>query len=192
MLIIPGLDKLIRITIAVLVGVVFLAGCTNQEAAPEINIEYGKIKSKTPFSNNPPRGATVAGYRQLEQVPITKLLDTTQVAQNVAQVSANAGGYVYEIEKTNGSIIKLATEKGFFVERDCVAIERTSLTNLRLVDDSVCRDLKKQQAMRRTHSLAAHQCELAKRQVILAQSDREVFKANEDVIRLCQFTRKNG
>lgn len=178
------------ITLLTLLSVFFIAGCANSGAAPDINLEYGKIKSKTQYAKNPPRGVVVAGYRELEQVSVSRLVDDAHVAENVSQVATGSGGYVYEIEKASGAIVKLATEKGFFVERDCVAIEKTSLTNLRLVDDSVCRDLKKQQSMSRTLAIAARQCELAKRQVVLAQSEREVFKANEEVIRLCQFSRK--
>jgi len=116
-------------------------------------------------------------------------VDKNRAEGNIDQLTADKAQFIYTIAKTNGSTEKFRTEKGFFVERDCVSIEKTTYTNLRLVDDNVCRDLKKQQALAGTQRIKAKQCELAKRQVILAQTDREVFNANEAVISMCQFNR---
>jgi hypothetical protein len=44
----------------------------------------------------------------------------------------------YTIRDEHGRVVKYVTDKAFFVEGDCVAIERGGGLNLRLVDDGVC------------------------------------------------------
>lgn len=175
--------------IATIIFALCLAGCTTQNKGSAISLEYGKILSKTEVTAANSTQATVAGYRELRKAPKSPIVDKNRAEGNIDQLTADKAQFIYTIAKTNGSTEKFRTEKGFFVERDCVSIEKTTYTNLRLVDDNVCRDLKKQQALAGAQRIKAKQCELAKRQVILAQTDREVFNANEAVITMCQFAR---
>lgn len=81
------------------------------------------------------------------------------------------------------------TDKAFFVEGDCVAIERGGGLNLRLVDDGVCQGGIDEKRELSKIEKAAALCALDKRQLIIALSESQIKEANRRIHADCQYDR---
>lgn len=99
--------------------------------------------------------------------------------------------YRYTIRKLDGSTIKIVTEKDFFARLDCVAIEQGYSYNLRLVSDEICRKPDRDPTLVKKQQARANDCVQAKRQMIIAQTDREIMTSRQTVEVSCQFSRKS-
>lgn len=92
---------------------------------------------------------------------------------------------VYTITSSDGRTTYFASEKSHIGIGDCVAIERGPSPNLRRVGDRYCDGTGK--AKLSELETAATQCLLAKRQLMLAQTDTQLAAASRQVQALCQF-----
>jgi|AntAceMinimDraft_12_1070368.scaffolds.fasta_scaffold27631_2 hypothetical protein len=95
----------------------------------------------------------------------------------------------YIIRDERGRVVKYVTDKAFFVEGDCVAIERGGGLNLRLVDDAICKGGDGEKAELSNLEKAAALCALDKRQLIIALSEAQIKEANRRVHVDCQYDR---
>ncbi len=178
-----------RLSLLVSIPLLFTVACTSTiPHSGTMSIEYAKVKAKSVAAKQTEAGAEVAGIRgalRERQTPAT-------AAVSSKNVEAVAGGFpqrfVYELEVVGGKTFSVISEKGFFERADCLVVERGASLNLRRVDDALCLDEKRRQARANVAEVRATQCALAKKQLLIAQTERELSAANEQVMNLCQFS----
>ena len=98
----------------------------------------------------------------------------------------------YTIRDERGRVLKYVTDKAFFVEGDCVAIEREGGLNLRLVGDGICKGGSGKKRELSKIEKAAALCALDKRQLIIALSDKQIKEANRRIHADCQYDLQPG
>lgn len=118
-------------------------------------------------------------------VPAT---DESIRSSNIQKASKNrAARYLYTIKTLDGDTVRVVTEKDFFSRLDCIAIEKGHSYNLRLVDDEFCRTPNRDPKLIQAHREKVNDCMQAKRQMVIAQSDRELVVSSQRVESSCQF-----
>jgi hypothetical protein len=170
-----------------------LMGCTmtvgdRASSGESVEIEFGVVKRQQAISSDRAGEADLAGgYIGMANGQIT-----AAAGSDVARRLASGRAYMYTITRTSGETITFATEKQFIVKGDCVAIERGFTVNLRMVPDSMCEGKStkgKAKQLARSLSFAAEQCQQAKRQLMLAQSEDQLAQSSSQVEEACQYRR---
>lgn len=95
----------------------------------------------------------------------------------------------YTISDQEGRIVNFVTDKAFFVEGDCVAVERAETPNLRLLDDGICQGDTHEKSVPTEIEKAAARCALDKRQLMIALTDAQIRDANRRIHNDCQYER---
>ncbi|MFT7244425.1 MAG: hypothetical protein ACI82A_001782 [Candidatus Azotimanducaceae bacterium] len=154
-----------------------------------MTVRYGKIES-TEVVAAKTKSELYGGLRGIKATSDLPPVPREKIEANVKQIIApEAMNYLYVIKFADGKSIRVKTDKAFFDRRDCVAVEQGELVNLRLVADDLCNSEIHEQRQKQFADVQAKQCAIAKRQLILAQTDRQVDDAGEQIRRLCQFSR---
>ncbi len=170
--------------------VLALSSCTWQiggkpEVTNPVLINFGKIEAKSVARLD--SEAEIAG---LQGALLDRDIDSTRSgAANIGrakQLSGMSQTYVYEIHRLDGKILRIVSEKDFLERKDCVAIERLGSINIRRVDDAICLNAPK--VMPREILVAAENCNLAKRELLIAQGDQAINQARQQVSEACQFS----
>jgi len=95
----------------------------------------------------------------------------------------------YTIRDQEGRVVNFVTDKDFFVEGDCVAVERAETPNLRLLDDGICQGDTHEKSVPTEIEKAAARCALDKRQLMIALTDAQIRDANRRIHNDCQYER---
>ncbi|MFT7133839.1 MAG: hypothetical protein ACI81O_002558 [Cyclobacteriaceae bacterium] len=95
----------------------------------------------------------------------------------------------YTIRDQEGRVVNFVTDKAFFVEGDCVAVERGETPNLRLLDDGICEGDTHEKSVPTEIEKAAARCALDKRQLMIALTDAQIRDANRRIHSDCQYER---
>jgi hypothetical protein len=164
---------------------VFLNGCTlmldgQKESLQQI--DFGVIENvaiATPSMSS--QYDLIGGYGGLTNVVSLASMDP-EIATHL-QLDTRR----YKIRDENGKIVTYLTDKSFFVEGDCVAIEKNVTLNLRLVDDSICQGAAPNKSVKTEIEQAAARCAMDKRQLIIAQGEAQIRAANNRIHRDCQY-----
>jgi len=160
-------------------------------AAAQATVNYGRITAvnrvdvvNTTAQN---RGALVGGTIGLvsgrNQSGSNQALRTGAGAfagNRIAAANTGTQAFEYTILQ-GGRSVTVVTDEGRLRVGDCVAVERGSFTNLRLVDDARC--APKTAAPASTAVRAANACESAKDALLKAETD-EAFDRAERKVRL--------
>lgn len=180
----------VAIKIAVLVFLAGLTACASQPKAPKVQLDYGTIEMKELMTGNIKDSTLVGGYLGMMEIPVGPEVSEEDRNRKIMSASAtHPDKYRYTVKKLDGTSVKIVTGKDFFARKDCVAIEKGYSYNLRLVDDQFCQATRLEANMLKKQQKPANDCVQAKRQMIIAQSDREVINARQMVEVACQFTR---
>jgi len=175
--------------IFLLSAALIVSSCTTTSGSKGMDIRYGKIETKERVTAKNQQ-STLAGFKGIKATSDLPALPQGQVEANVNRALAvETEAYTYLIRFSDGKSLKLTTDKEFFYRKDCVSVERGELINIRLVEDEVCSSEIREQKQRQVGQIQAKQCAMAKRQLMLAQSDRETDRAAEQVRNLCQYSR---
>ncbi len=154
-----------------------------------MSVKYGKVESRELSTSKTSRGL-VGGFKGIRATSDIPVVSRDKIEANIEKAMSEASeSYLYVIKFADGKSLRITTDKDFFYRKDCVAVEQGELVNLRLVDDDLCNNETRAQKMKQQTAIQAQQCALAKRQLILAQSDREINAAGEQIRQLCQFSR---
>jgi hypothetical protein len=162
-----------------------MSGCTvmlEKDKDLPAKISIGTIKKVEPVSlDTITKYDMVGGYGGL--------LDASSMAFKDPEVDRHLhlDTRRYTIRDKSGRVVKYVTDKAFFVEGDCVAIEREGGLNLRLVDDAICQGGSGEKRELTKLEKAAALCALDKRQLIIALSDKQIKEANRRIHTDCQY-----
>ena len=169
---------------------IVLAGCATKSGGTKVQLDYGTIESKELVTGNIKDTTLIGGYMGMEAIPVGPEATEANKNKNIKNASDTIPAkYRYTITKLNGSSVKVVTGKDFFARKDCVAIEKGHSYNLRLVEDSICQSGKVGPKALKAKQKPASDCVQAKRQMIIAQSDREFADSRQMVEVSCQFSR---
>jgi len=164
----------------------------------KIKIDYGVIKTAEPVTLKSEAGKTAAigglwglvggsdGNRNdmIGGAAVGALLMglTTKIAEGTREASA------YEVEKEDGTIIKVIIDDKDILVGDCVAVESGKMTNLRKVADDLCGAQVATKADREIASEMAEDaqyCLSAKQQLLEAKTEEAVNSALKKVNVFC-------
>lgn len=178
-----------RVLLFILLPLLFTSACTSTiPNAGTVSVQYAKVKDKSIAPATIGAGTQVAGLRGAlldRQMPAGAVASSSNVENAAAGFRQR---FVYDLEVLGGDTLSVVSEKGFFERADCLVVERGPSINLRRVDDALCLDEKRRLARANMAEVRATQCSLAKKQLLIAQTERELAAANEQVITLCQFS----
>ncbi len=178
-----------QVFILLIVGMM-LTGCATTGKNKALQLIYGKIESKQVVSDLPEkRGILVGGKRGIAHVssgPAAKASANRNIEKLIEPTQPH---YLYTVKKTDGKTLQLVTDKNYLEPSDCVLIEQAEFINLRLVDDERCREQKRNQMVATRHEISARQCALAKNQLAIAQTDRQIATDTAQLEALCQYSR---
>ncbi|MCP4077777.1 MAG: hypothetical protein GY744_16520 [Gammaproteobacteria bacterium] len=164
----------------------------------KIKIDYGVIKTAEPVTLKSEAGKTAAigglwglvggsdGNRNdmIGGAAVGALLMglTTKIAEGTREAAA------YEVEKEDGTIIKVIIDDKDILVGDCVAVESGKMTNLRKVADDLCGAQVATKADREIASEMAEDaqyCLSAKQQLLEAKTEEAVNSALKKVNVFC-------
>lgn len=93
----------------------------------------------------------------------------------------------YVIRLADGSDIKVITNKSDAQEGDCVSVEEGKYTNLRPVSDVMCTEgiHHDDEDIWESHVEDAQECDIAKQQLLRAETDEDLERAKSKVQVLC-------
>lgn len=164
---------------------IVMSGCTlmlDGKNESQSKIDFGVIESfEIAFPSMISQYDLIGGY--------VGLLDSASLASKDSEVVSHLrlDTRRYKIREQNGQVVTYVTDKSFFVEGDCVAVEQGNTLNLRLIDDSICQGNTPDTLAKTKMEQAAELCALDKRQLIIAQDEEQVHAANDRIHRDCQY-----
>ncbi len=162
-------------------------------AFAQTNVQYGRITAvsmQTDASTRAQAGGAIvggtlgliSGSGQSGSNRALRGIAGGVAGQQIGRMASNRPVFEYTILIGGTSTITMVTDEAGLRVGDCVAVERGSFNNLRLVDDSRCaRNTRPTQAA--TNEASA--CNRAKEELLAAQTDEAFDRAERRVRLLC-------
>ena len=162
-------------------------------ATAQTNVSYGKITAVKPVTveNAQAQGAgalvggtigLVSGRNQSRSNQALRGVAGGVAGQQVAKRASAKQAFEYTLLMAGQSTITVVTDEAGMRAGDCVAVERGSYVNLRLVDDKQCAAGAKPTS---TATRDASACNAAKDEVLKATTDEGFDRAERKVRLLC-------
>jgi outer membrane lipoprotein SlyB len=163
-------------------------------AAAQSNVTYGRITAvnliNTDSASARAAGTIVGGGLGLiatrNQSGSTQALAGVGGAlagRQIGNMASRGQAFEYTILLGGTTTATMVTDEGGFRIGDCVAVERGTFNNMRLVDDSRCAQNVRASVEAVQHS---DQCIAAKNTLLLAETDEEFDRAERRVRLLCR------
>ena len=172
------------------VGLVLLVNSTSSFSASAVQIDYGVVDSVgTTTEDSKHAGGALAGGLIGSLIGPSRHRGLRIVAGagiGAAVKSSATGGTLqqYSVKLNSGSRVVINTEQQDIRSGDCVSIEQGEYANIRRVSSYHCET--KNQIATSGHQADSDNCQLAKNELVKAESDNAITNAAKKVRILCE------
>ena len=179
-----------KISLLAIAGLVLMSSSLPSQAASAVQIDYGVVDSvgtTTKDSKNAGgalAGGIIGGLIGPRRHRGLRIVAGAGIGAAV-QGSATSGTLQeYSVKLISGSEVVISTEQQDIRSGDCVSIEQGDHANIRRVSSYHCETRNK--STEQHHQEAANNCQVAKNELIKAETDQAITNAAKKVRILCE------